>query len=436
MTRDLKEFINDVLRMPGAYMPYYVSQQLAEWYPDSAILENNAGAFNLHEFAAAGQCQIWPQEPVHCQVKTSWSKRDDRFEHEIERGWLSILWTNPQTGKEHFLDVLYLTWTDGGFDTQRSWIIAEAQDVAEQFFRAVCAYCDEVHGEILVFEDNYWRKDDELFASIKKSTFDNLILPQQMKKELREDLRRFFASREIYETYGAPWKRGILLIGPPGNGKTHTIKALVNELGLPCLYVKSFKSSESVELSGMRAVFARARLSAPCLIVLEDLDALVADENRSYLLNELDGFASNQGVVVVASTNHPEKLDPAILERPSRFDRKFYFTLPAAPERLAYCRVWNQTLQPVLQLKEADLAPVVEATEGFSFAYLKELFLSGVMQWMVNQRPHTMGNILLERADILRDQLNAAKEAAQENAKDDQPEEAAPQRGAIAASGD
>ena len=71
MNRDLREFINQVLRLPGAYIPYFVSQQLAEWHPDSAILENNSSAFNLHEYAAAGLCTIWPQEPVHCQIKTS-----------------------------------------------------------------------------------------------------------------------------------------------------------------------------------------------------------------------------------------------------------------------------------------------------------------------------------------------------------------------------
>lgn len=410
MNRDLKEFINEVLRMPGAYMPYFVSQQLAEWYPDSAILENDSGAFNLHEFAAAGQCKIWPQEPVHCQIKTSWCKREDKVERVIERGWLSILWTDSATGHDHFLDVLYLTWTDGGFDEQRSWIIAETQEVAERFFRAVCAYCDEVHGEILVFEESYWRKDEELFASIKQATFENLILPAQLKQELRGDLHRFFASRELYERYGIPWKRGVLLIGPPGNGKTHTIKALINELQLPCLYVKSFKSGEGPELSGMRTVFARARLSAPCVIVLEDLDALVADENRSFLLNELDGFANNHGVVVIASTNHPEKLDPAILERPSRFDRKYHFTLPEAPERLAYCQRWNQTLQPEMQVKTGEFTPLVQATEGFSFAYLKELFLSALMEWMAEQRPHSLGNILLQRAALLREQFTQTVE--------------------------
>ncbi|HEV2663669.1 MAG TPA: ATP-binding protein, partial [Blastocatellia bacterium] len=255
-----------------------------------------------------------------------------------------------------------------------------------------------------------WSKDDKLFTSIKSATFENLILPPRFRRELREDFRRFFASREIYRQYGIPWKRGALLIGPPGNGKTHAIKALVNELGLPCIYVKSFRAERVTEQSNMRAVFARARRSAPCLVVLEDLDALIEDENRAFLLNELDGFADNEGVVVIASTNHPEKLDPAILDRPSRFDRKYRFDLPALPERLAYIKHWNQALQIEMRLTDSEAVAVAERADRFSFAYMKELFLSAMMEWVCDQASGrasgSMGEALLERAAHLREQLS------------------------------
>jgi SpoVK/Ycf46/Vps4 family AAA+-type ATPase len=323
-----------------------------------------------------------------------------------------VLWTNG--GKDYFIDVVYLTWSDAGCETTRRWIIAESDEVAENFLRAVCAYCDEVHGEILVYDDGSWTKDDKLFASIKSATFENLILPPQLKQELREDFRRFFAAREVYRKYGIPWKRGVLLIGPPGNGKTHAIKALVNELNLPCLYVKSFKAERGTEQSNMRNVFARARRSAPCLVALEDLDALIEDENRAFLLNELDGFADNEGVVVIASTNHPEKLDPAILDRPSRFDRKYLFDLPGLPERLAYVNHWNQTLQLEMRLTEVEEVAVAECTDRFSYAYLKELFLSSMMEWISDQESGQvsggLGEALLERAALLREQLSKGRE--------------------------
>lgn len=417
MSDNLKEFISEALCQPSDYVTYFVSAKLAEMYPGAAIVEDESWAFDLTEYTEAGLCSIWRREPVHCQSKTHWQGVEEGFEREIENGWFNVLWSDG--GKDYFIDVVYLTWNDAGCETTRRWIIAETDEVAENFLRAVCAYCDEVHGEILVYEDGSWTKDDKLFASIKSATFENLILPPQLKRELREDIQRFFASREVYRKYGIPWKRGVLLIGPPGNGKTHAIKALVNELNLPCLYVKSFKAGLGAEQSNMRRVFARARRSAPCLVVLEDLDALIEDENRAFLLNELDGFADNDGIVVIASTNHPEKLDPAILDRPSRFDRKYRFDLPALPERLAYVNHWNQALQTEMRLTDAEAVAIAECTDRFSFAYLKELFLSSMMEWIGDQvsgqASGSMGEAILERAALLREQLGKGLEITPAN---------------------
>src|SRR5581483_5198304 len=99
-------------------------------------------------------------------------------------------------------------------------------------------------------------------------------------------------------------------------------------------------------------VFDRARKSAPCLLVLEDLDSLLTTHNRSFFLNELDGFAANAGIVTLATTNHPERLDPSILDRPSRFDRKYPFEIPEQDERLAYITLCNETLKLSLRISE------------------------------------------------------------------------------------
>jgi hypothetical protein len=408
MNNRLKDFISEALRQHADYIAYFAGARLAEMYPGAAIIDTESLSFNLAEFAEAGLCSIWAHEDVYCQKDTQWRGVKKDFKREIENGWFCVLW--PYGGKDYSIDVALLTWNDGMCETTRNWIIAESCDVAENFMRAVCAYCDEVHSEILVYEDGYWSKDDKLFASIRSATFDNLILPSHLKRGLREDFHRFFASREVYQKYGIPWKRGALFIGPPGNGKTHAIKALVNELNLPCLYVKSFKAEHTTEQSNMRRVFTRARRNAPCLVVLEDLDALIQDENRAFLLNELDGFADNDGVVVIASTNHPEKLDPAILDRPSRFDRKYHFTLPDLPERLAYIRHWNQALQSEMRLADSEAAAVAENTSHFSFAFMKELFMSTMMEWIgaqvSGQVSDGLGKALLDRATLLRDQLS------------------------------
>src|SRR6185503_16392518 len=162
----------------------------------------------------------------------------------------------------------------------------------------------------------------------------------------------------------------------------HTLKALINQLSKPCLYIRSFKSDDDTEQENMSEVFKRARMMSPCVLVLEDLDSMIDNENRSFFLNELDGFHSNTGVVVLATTNHPERLDSSILDRPSRFDRKYYFELPADAERNAYVAKWNCDLQHEMRVTEKGAARLVSETQDFSFAYLKELLVASMVQWI------------------------------------------------------
>ena len=145
---------------------------------------------------------------------------------------------------------------------------------------------------------------------------------------------------------------------------------------------------------------------------------MVTKENRAFFLNELDGFRSNTGVVVLATTNHPEKLDAAILERPSRFDRKYYFQLPAEPERRAYIEKWNQELQPDMRMSIAVAAGLVDMTDGFSFAYLKELVVASMIQWISSSEPRSMDEMMLAQVKTLRAQMNSKNEVASSQSAD------------------
>src|SRR6266571_3892758 len=150
--------------------------------------------------------------------------------------------------------------------------------------------------------------------------------------------------------------------------------------------------------------FTRSEVKYISTLVMEDLDSMIDDKTRAFFLNELDGFETNTGVVVLATTNHPDRLDPAILDRPSRFDRKYYFDLPTGAERSAYIAAWNNELQPELRLSETVAAEVVEQTKGFSFAYMKELFLSSMMEWMAT-RDSPMDKIILGQTTQLQEQI-------------------------------
>jgi DNA replication protein DnaC len=404
----IENFIRDALYKPNDYIAYHVGRELAELHPEKSILEGRTGYFDLEEFVRAEKCSVMEEKSVFHHVKTEWMGIGKQQRQKIENSWLNVLW------KGQLLDVILMTWAEDCYRRRHHWIVADEKKLAEDFFDAVCEWSCEVRGEILVYQDGYFDKNKELFDSIKNSTFDNLVLPATLKNEIQNDFAQFFDSREVYERYGIPWKRGAIFIGPPGNGKTHTLKALVNQLGKPCLYVRTFKSEYATEQENMAEVFKRARMS-PCLVVLEDLDSMIDNKNRSFLLNELDGFQTNTGVVVLATTNHPGKLDASILDRPSRFDRKYYFNLPADAERLAYIDKWNGELQTDLQLSERAAAAVVDATNGFSFAYLKELFVSSMVQWMSDGRSQSMDQVLLAQTDLLRGQMKIKKAKKRKN---------------------
>jgi SpoVK/Ycf46/Vps4 family AAA+-type ATPase len=348
-------------------------------------------------------------ESVYQHSTSRWEDPGRKPKQRTENAWLQILWCGQ------LLNVILMSWTETCYRGRQHWIVADNQKLAEDFLDAVCQWSFEVRGEILVYREGYFEKDKDLFNEIRSATFNNLILRDSLKQEIQTDFTQFFESRETYERYGIPWRRGAIFTGPPGNGKTHTVKALINSLNRPCLYVRNF-SGDGTEQGNMAEVFKRAR-RAPTVVVLEDLDAMINQANRAFFLNELDGFRANTGVVVLATTNHPEKLDTAILDRPSRFDRKYVFDLPAESERLAYIEKWNSELQPELRVSSGAAATLVKRTKGFSFAYLKELIVGSMTQWMSESGKMSMDDVLLAQVVSLRAQMNGKQEVKKKKKK-------------------
>jgi AAA+ superfamily predicted ATPase len=309
------------------------------------------------------------------------------------------------TWKGHHIEVFTVQHM-GSNDTLRwSWLISDDEAVLRELFSTVVTWNSEVHGEVLVFSNGCFSKSAELQAAIEGTKMEDLVLPPELATSLVNDVTHFLASRELYARAGAAWKRGMLLMGPPGNGKTHAIKGLIKRAGLPCLYVKSFSGRYVDPAGSIPQVFARARELAPCVVVLEDLDSLVDDENRSFLLNELDGFAVNDGILTIVSTNHPERLDPSLIHRPSRFDRKYRFELPELDLRRRYLEAWAAKAPSPI---DADLlARAAELTAGFTFAYLKEVGLSTLMHWASEGQQGKLGDALIHVIEQLKQEILA-----------------------------
>ena len=257
--------------------------------------------------------------------------------------------------------------------------------VVDHLLLAAGKWTSELHNEIYVFDSGRWVKNAELWTAVQSSSWDDVILHPAMKETLISDVQGFFDSRAVYEEYAVPWKRGVIVHGTPGCGKTISIKALMNSLQkrepkVESLYVKSFDACQGPQYS-IRTIFQQARNMAPCLLIFEDLDSLVVDQVRSYFLNEVDGLEDNNGILMIGSTNHLERLDPGISKRPSRFDRKYHYKLPSERERILYCEYWKKKLEKNSNIDfDPEICDVVaKLTEGFSFAYLKELFVQTLL---------------------------------------------------------
>jgi cell division protease FtsH len=217
-------------------------------------------------------------------------------------------------------------------------------------------------------------------------TFDDVAGVDEAKVELQE-IVDFLQHRSKYTCLGAKIPKGVLLVGPPGTGKTLLAKAIAGEAGVPFF---SISGSEFIELfvgvgaSRVRDLFEQAKREAPCLVFIDELDALgksragansilggndEREQTLNQLLSELDGFESNTGVILLAATNRPEVLDPALL-RPGRFDRQIVVDRPDRSGREAILNVHAKTVKLA---EDVDLAKLAARTPGFAGADLANL---------------------------------------------------------------
>ena len=218
----------------------------------------------------------------------------------------------------------------------------------------------------------------------KKVTFADVAGAEEEKLELAE-IVEFLKDPKKFTEIGARIPKGVLLVGPPGTGKTYIAKAVAGEAGVPFL---SISGSDFVELyvgvgaSRVRDLFEQAKKAAPAIIFIDEIDAVGRHRGAGYggghdereqtlnqLLVEMDGFGNNEGVIIIAATNRPDILDPALM-RPGRFDRQVYVGLPDMRDREKVLEIHARKKKLA---SDVSLKTVAKSTSGFTPADLENL---------------------------------------------------------------
>ena len=231
---------------------------------------------------------------------------------------------------------------------------------------------------------DFGRSRARLTEDSKKITFEKVAGLDEEKEEVAE-LIDFLKNPKKFQRLGARIPKGVLLVGPPGTGKTLLARAVAGEANVPFYYISG---SEFVELfvgvgaSRVRDMFKQAKQSAPCLIFIDEIDAVgrqrgaglggghdEREQTLNQLLTEMDGFGANEGIIIIAATNRPDVLDPALL-RPGRFDRQVTVNLPDVKGREAILGVHAKGKTFASNVKLSNIA---KRTVGFSGADLENL---------------------------------------------------------------
>jgi cell division protease FtsH len=234
-----------------------------------------------------------------------------------------------------------------------------------------------------------------LSAQQKKATFKDVAGTDEAKEELQEIIE-FLKDPQKFQKLGGRIPKGVLLVGPPGTGKTLLARAIAGEANVPFF---SISGSDFVEMfvgvgaSRVRDLFEQGKKNAPCIIFIDEIDAVgrhrgaglggghdEREQTLNALLVEMDGFESNEGVILIAATNRPDVLDPALL-RPGRFDRRVVVARPDVKGREEILRVHTRKV-PIGD--DVDLSIIARGTPGFSGADLANLVNEAAL-WAARQ---------------------------------------------------
>jgi len=209
-----------------------------------------------------------------------------------------------------------------------------------------------------------------------KMTMEGLIkFPEEKSTGVVEEICKFWEREDLFAKYGLTFKRGMILWGPPGSGKTCTIKMIIEDIikreGIAVKFCQP-----SMFMQGIR-MFREIEPNTPCVVLMEDIDSILDHYSETAVINILDGVDMISKVVFLATTNYPDRLGARIVNRPSRFDKRFKIGMPNDESRRIYFEHLFSAEKEIR--KKINMDEWVKDTDRMSIAHLKELFTSVII---------------------------------------------------------